>query len=150
MKKTIEGPDRLVIVQDEAMVEEFVGSMPLFIRQFLHTQEKQVTVIYPGANRLAPSVAYKDGGIPVRIIPSVDTPPIQMSRHVLRLLGKPIFATSCLVAEGHMPPSYEEINPLIKSTVELISPLLFGIDESVEYSMVIKYDHHGHISVVRK
>lgn len=150
MKKWFLPLQNMVIVQDEKMLEDFVCSLPYFIRQFLHTQDKQVTVIYPYANYLAPSVANLDGSVPVRIIPSIDTPPIQMSRHVLRLLGKPVFVTTCTVGEWQTPLIYEDIEDHIKAGVELVSPLLFGVDETWDFSMLIKYDHYGHIAVIRK
>lgn len=140
----------MVIVQDERMLEDFVCSLPYFVRQFLRAQDKYVTVVHPLANHIAPSACNKDGSVAVRIIPSLDTPPIQMSRHVLRLLGKPVFVMTCTVADAPMPSVYEEIAPHIKSGVELISPLLFGVDEVGIFSMVIKYDHEGHITVLRK
>ena len=99
MKRSIHPMHRMVIVQDEKMLEDYVCIMPPFIRQFLRAQDKYLTVIYPEAYHLAPSAGNRDGSVPVRIIPSVDTPPIQMSRHVLRLLGKPIFVTTCAVAD---------------------------------------------------
>lgn len=120
----------MVIVQDEIMLEDFVTSLPHFVRQFLRSQDKYITVLYPSAIRLAPSVANKDGSVPVRIIPSIDTPPIQMSRHVLRLLGKPVFVTTCAVGDGPIPEVYEEISAHIKSGVDLVSPLVFGVDET--------------------
>lgn len=93
----------MVIVQDERMLEDFVCSVPYFVRQFLHTQDKYITVVYPFANHIAPSACNKDGSVPVRVIPSIDTPPIQMSRHVLRLLGKPVFVTTCSVGDNEIP-----------------------------------------------
>lgn len=141
----------LVIVQDEEMLEDYVCILPHFIRHFLHTQDNHVTVIHPEAHLIAPSARNKEGGLAVRIIPSVDLPPIQMSRHVLRLLGKPVFVATCTVGESMMlPDSYEDIDNIIKSGVEYISPLLFGIDETANFSMVVKYDPAGHITVLRK
>lgn len=150
MKGVILPLERMVIVQDEKMLEEFVCPLPGFVRQFLHTEKKDTTVIYPLAEKIAAAACYKDGSVPVRIIQSIDLAPIQMSRHVLRLFGKPLFVTTCTVGENTMPSSYEEINDHIKKGTDLISPLLFGVDDSGELSMIIKYDHEGHITVVRK
>lgn len=85
MKKVILPMDRMVIVQDEQMLEDYICPLPYFVRQYMHAQEKHVTVIHPTSGQIAKSATNKDGSIPVRIIPSIDTPPIQMSRHVLRL-----------------------------------------------------------------
>lgn len=150
LKRSIQPMHRMVIVQDEKMLEDYICSMPHFIRQFLRAQDRYLTVIYPNAHHLAPSACNRDGSVPVRIIPSVDTPPIQMSRHVLRLLGKPIFVTTCAVGEGQIPPVYEAIENHIRSWVNLTSPLVFGVDDAGVFSMVIKYDREGHITVVRK
>lgn len=79
------------------MQDDFIAPTPSFVRQFLYLQEKNVTVIFPSAARLARSACLSDGSVPVRILPSNDLPPIQMSRHVVRLLGKPIFASSCTI-----------------------------------------------------
>lgn len=149
MKVTMQQHQRLVIVQDEQMLEKYVTTMPRFIKDYLHQQEKYVTVIFPERGQLAPHACYPDGSIPVRIIPSLDAPPVQMSRHVLRLLGKPILAISALPG-GKQASSYEQIDPVIKSDVGMTSPLLFGIDELGQFSMIIKYDPEGHITVVRK
>lgn len=142
--------DRMVIVQDEQMLEEFVAPLPYFVKDFMHQQEKYVTVVHPFANHISSLACIQWGSLPVRIIPSIDTPPIQMSRHVLRLLGKPIFVTTCRIANWHIPAGYEEIATHIKSGADLLSPLLFGIDDAGVFSMVIKYDLSGHIDVVRK
>lgn len=150
LKTQILPSEQMIIVQDENMLEDFICDIPSFIRQFLHSQEKYVTVIYPIWNRIAPSACFKDGSVPVRVIPSIDTQPIQMSRHVLRLFWKPIFVTSTTVGEGKMPMVYEEITDHIKKWVDLISPLIFGIDETGWFSMIIKYDYDGHIIVVKK
>ncbi len=150
LKKEIQPLDGMVIVQDEQMLEEYICPLPYFVRQFMHKQEKHMTVVHPFANRIAESACLRWGALPVRIIPSVDAPPIQMSRHVLRLLGKPIFVTTCTVDGRRMPTAYEEIEDHIKTGADLISPLLFGIDDVGVFSMVIKYDLAGHIEVVRK
>ena len=140
---------RIVIVQDEQMLEKYITPMPYFIKEYLREQEKYVTVIFPQHGHIAPTACYPDGSIPVRIIPSIDTPPVQMSRHVLRLGGKPILAVACTLP-GKTITSYEQITPEIKSAVGHTSPLLFGIDDLGQPSMIIKYDPEGHISVVRK
>lgn len=142
--------ERMVIVQDEQMLEEFICPLPYFVKNFMHQQEKHVTVVHPFANHVAPVASIPGWGLPVRIIPSIDTQPIQMSRHVLRLLWKPIFVATCRVEGGQMPTWYEQIATHIKSWVDLLSPLLFGIDDAGVFSMVIKYDLAGHIEVVRK
>jgi len=141
--------DRMIIVQDEKMLEDYICPLPHFVRQFLRSQHENFAVIHPLANHIAPSACMNGGTVLVRTIPSIDTPPIQMSRHVIRLLGKPIFVTTCTIGEGVMPQNYEDIEDHVKTGVDHISPLTFGIDESAEFSTVIKYDHEGHITVVR-
>lgn len=140
---------RIVIVQDEQMLEKYIMPMPYFIKEYLREQEKYVTVIFPERGHIAPTACYPDGTIPVRIIPSIDAPPVQMSRHVLRLGGKPILAVACTLS-GKKVGSYAEISPAIKSAVSHTSSLLFGVDDLAQLSTIIKYDPEGHISVVRK
>jgi L-threonylcarbamoyladenylate synthase len=86
MKHNVLPLESMVIVQDEKMLEDYICPLPSFVKQFMHSQDRYVTVVHPFANHLALSACNQDGSVAVRMIPSIDTPPIQMSRHILRLL----------------------------------------------------------------
>jgi len=151
MKGKIFDMEHLVFVQDEAMLEQYIGILPSFVKDYLHRQEDYVTIIYPHPDRIAHGALNPDGSIAVRIVPSIDTLPIQMSRNVLRLLGKPIFVTSCKMTDnGERPMTYQDLDPRIISGVNSISPITFGVDDTNRLSIMITYNDGGQITVLRR
>lgn len=152
MKRVILPWHGIVFVQDEVMLERYITPIPYFVRDFLHHQDREVTVVYNQRWQITPAACCFGGKPWVRTVTSVDVPSVQMTRHILRLFGKPIFVTTIVVDDANMllPRDTDEISPLIKKTVNYISPMTFAADEKWEYSMVITYEDAWSIAIMRK
>ncbi len=152
MKKEIRPDHGIVFVQDEMMVEKYISPIPDFVRHFLHHQEKPVTVIFHETWQIGKQVCEPHKSVKVRIISSVDVPSVQMSRHIIRLFGKPIFVTTAVVESPLiiLPQTAQDIDAGIISSVNYHSYIECTADETWDFSMIITYDDNWTIQTLRK
>ena len=134
----------IILVNSEAMVERYVKDIPEIARELIEVSERPLTIIYPGAKNLAPSITAEDGSGGIRVC---------MDEFCNELIGrfrKPIISTSANIS-GEPSPSY---------FFEISEKILQSVDYTVEHkredrqkhrpSPVIKVEHNGVIKIIRK
>lgn len=156
MKQSFKPQDWVLFVLDEIMLAEYIGEYPSRVKKYLHHQNnKQTAVLYKYDDILHPKVVQKledaTWNITVQILPSIDTLGMQMSRHVLRLFGKPIFVTPAVLSDGldPSPIKYEDIEPAIQHRVWYVSPIRFDGNIVESASWLIAYDDEWWVQVIR-
>ena len=148
-KKIIEIKERpeeksfIVLVDSIQMLEKYVPDFHQVCYDLIDYTDKPLTIIYPSAKGLAPSVLAKDGTVGIRV--TKDENCIKL----IRGLKRPIVSTSANVSSEQSPKSFQDINDSIKKKVDGILELRLTETMS-KPSQIIKIDLSGNVKVIRQ
>lgn len=133
----------ILLVDGFPMLERYIPAFHEVCYDLVDLADKPLTIIYPKAKDLAPSVLAEDGSVGIR----VTRDPICLQ--LIRGIRKPLVSTSAnLSGEAH-PRSFAEINPAIRSGVDAI--VLERTNEQMTTpSQIIKIGLGGEVSIIRK
>lgn len=125
------------------MIEKYIPEFPEVCYDLADLAEKPLTIIYPNAQGLAPTVLAADGSVGIRLTKD----PICLK--LIRAIRKPIVATSANLSGEPHPTSFSEINPAIKDGVNAI--VMERLDEKYTTpSQIIKIGLDSTIQIIRK
>ena len=135
----------IVLAADLDMVAKYVKDVEV--------NDAPMTIIYPGAQYLAPNVAAEDGSVGIRIpLVSEDSPETDggaFCRELVRRLRRPITSTSANVSGQPSPLSFDEIPEEVLSAVDYVVPRSFGRTATGRASQIIKLGLKGEVEVIR-
>lgn len=125
------------------MIEKYIPEFPEVCYDLADLAEKPLTIIYPNAQGLAPTVLAADGSVGIRLTKD----PICLK--LIRAIRKPIVATSANLSGEPHPTSFPEINPVIKDGVNAI--VMERLEEKCTTpSQIIKIGLDSTIQIIRK
>lgn len=132
----------IILVDGFPMLERFIPDFPSVCYDLADFATKPLTIIYPNAKGLAPSIIADDGSVGIRITQD----PICLK--LIRALKKPIVSTSANISGKPFPTNYSEIEIDIKNKVDAI------IEERIEEKMttpsqIIKIGIDGSVKIIR-
>lgn len=133
----------IVLVDGFPMLERYIPEFNEVCYDIVDYSEKPITIIYPNAEGLAPSILAEDGSVGIRITKD----PICLK--LIRGMRKPLVSTSANLSGEPHPTEYGEISEGIKSGVD-------GILEEKQHekmikpSQIIKIGLNGEITIIRK
>lgn len=132
----------IVLVDSFTMLERYIPAFHPICYDLADLATRPLTIIYPNATGLAPSVVAEDGSVGIRIT----SDPVCLK--LIRGLRKPIVSTSANLSGGNSPVSFNEIPDEIKNGVDLI------IEERTNETMsqasqIIKIGLDGQVRVIR-
>lgn len=133
----------IVLVDGFPMLERYIPEFNEVCYDIVDFSEKPITIIYPNAEGLAPSILAEDGSVGIRITKD----PICLK--LIRGMRKPLVSTSANLSGEPHPTEYGEISEGIKSGVD-------GILEEKQHekmikpSQIIKIGLNGEITIIRK
>lgn len=104
----------VLLVDGFQMIERYIPEFAEVCYELADFAEKPLTIIYPNAEKLAPSVIATDGSVGIRITKD----PICLQ--LIRSLKAPIVSTSANLSGEHFPTCFDEIHPTIKEKVNCI------------------------------
>lgn len=111
------GDKSFVLLADSfRMIEKFVPDFPSVCYDLADLAEKPLTIVYPGAKGLAPSVLAEDGSVGIRLTKD------PLCVKLIRSLGKPIVATSANISGFPHPTRFSEIDKQLLNGVDAIVP----------------------------
>jgi L-threonylcarbamoyladenylate synthase len=133
----------IVLVDDFPMLERYVPDFHPVCYDLADLADKPLTIIYPSAKGLAPSVLAADGTVGIRITKDPNC------LKLIRGLRKPIVSTSANISGQPNPTCYGEIDPKIKLGIDTI------LEERLQEKMttpsqIIKIGLDGSVAVIRK
>lgn len=109
------GDKSFILLADSfRMIEQYIPEFPSVCYDLADYAEKPLTIIYPNAKGLAPSVLAEDGSVGIRLTKD----PICI--RLIRALRKPLVSTSANLSGQPAPNCYDEIEVLIKEQVDAI------------------------------
>ncbi len=143
IKKRPENKSFILLVDGFAMLERYIPKFQEVCYDLADFASKPLTIIYPKAKGLAPSVLAKDGSVGIRITKDANC------LKLIRAMRKPLVSTSANYSGEKIPTCFDEIDEKIKSEVNAI------LEEKTEMKMntpsqIIKVDLDGKVTVIRK
>ena len=159
------GAKSLVLLAcDLDMVARHVKTIPSISIDLVEVNDAPMTIIYPGAQYLAPNAVAEDGSVGIRIplvpeeeeeeAPRKAAPKGNLTagafcRELVRRLRHPLVSTSANISGEPTPGSFAEISEEIKAAVDYVVPKPFGNGATGRSSQIIKLGLGGEVEILR-
>ncbi len=142
LKQRPENKSFVLLADGFAMVEKYIPEFPEICYDLVDMSTKPMTIIYPNAKNLAPSVIAQDGSVGIRITKD----PVCLA--LIRKIGRPIVATSANLTGFPQANNYSEIHPSLLAGVDAVCAV--RKDENlIEPSQIIKIGLNSSIEIIR-
>jgi L-threonylcarbamoyladenylate synthase len=142
IKERPENKSFILLVDSFQMIEKYIPEFPAVCYDLADLSDKPLTIIYPNAHGLAPSVIAKDGSVGIRLTKD----PICLS--LIRSIRKPIVSTSANISGSEFPTNFSAIDPKIKTQVDAIVEARLNEQLSTP-SQIIKIGLDSSIQIIR-
>ena len=167
IKRRSEAKSLVLLACDLDMVAKYIKQIPSIAIDLVEVNDAPMTIIYPGAQYLAPNAVAADGSVGIRIplVPETDPSftgstgesPAKRTdltagafcRELVRRLRRPLVSTSANISGEPTPASFAEISEEIKSAVDYVVPKPFGAGASGRASQFIKLGLDGEVEILR-
>lgn len=125
------------------MIQKYIPEFPEVCYDLADLATKPLTIIYPNAKGLAPSVLAKDGSVGIRI---TDDP---VCIKLIRGMRKPLVSTSANLTGESAPTEFKDIRSKITQGVDGIVEDRLK-EKRMRASQIIKIGLGGQVSIIRK
>jgi len=167
IKRRSEAKSLVLLACDLDMVAKYIKQIPSIAIDLVEVNDAPMTIIYPGAQYLAPNAVAADGSVGIRIplVPETDPSfagstgesPAKRTdltagafcRELVRRLRRPLVSTSANISGEPTPASFAEISEEIKAAVDYVVPKPFGAGASGRSSQIIKLGLDGEVQILR-
>ena len=155
IKRRSEAKSLVLLACDLDMVAKYIKEIPSIAIDLVEVNDAPMTIIYPGAQYLAPNAVAADGSVGIRI-PLADeaAQPGKLTagafcRELVRRLRRPLVSTSANISGEPTPADFSEISEEIKSAVDYVVPKPLGAGASGRSSQIIKLGLGGEVEILR-
>lgn len=133
----------VILVDSVQMIEKFIPEFPEVCYDLVDLADKPLTIIYPNARNLAPTVLAADGSVGIRVTKD------PLCLKMIRSMRKPLVSTSANLSGDPNPTRFAEIHASIKENVD------FVVEERLDEvrtaaSQIIKIGVDNSIQIIRK
>ena len=143
IKRRPETKSFIILVDSFQMLEKYVPEFSDVCYELAELAIKPLTIIYPKAKDLAPSVLGEDGSVGIRL--TKDPTCLKL----IRALKKPLVSTSANFSGAAYPTCFDDIDFELKNAVdEIINERL--TEKQISPSQIIKIGLDSSIKIVRK
>ena len=168
IKRRSEAKSLVLLACDLDMVAKYIKQIPSIAIDLVEVNDAPMTIIYPGAQYLAPNAVAADGSVGIRIplvpeeeeeaeadaprkgaAPRNDLTAGAFCRELVRRLRRPLVSTSANISGEPTPASFAEISEEIKAAVDFVVPKPFGAGASGRSSQIIKLGLDGEVQILR-
>ncbi len=145
IKKRPGAKSMVLLASDMDMVARFVRKIPDIAIDLVEVNDKPMTIIYPGAEHLAPSTVADDGSVGIRI------PVSNFCLELIRRFRRPITSTSANISGDPTPLEFDDIPAEIRDAVDYVVPpeILEDKIATGHPSQIIKVEVDGRVKVIR-
>ncbi len=143
LKHRAQGKSMLVLLDSDAKLPSYVQEVPSIAYDLIDAAIRPLTLIYPGARNLAPSLIAPDGSIGIRITRE------KISQAICQQLRVPIVSTSANISGNQTPRFFSEIDPEVVTAVDYVVPLRQDDRTSALPSEIIKLGVHNEVTLIR-
>ena len=145
IKRRSEAKSLVLLACDLDMVARYIREIPQMAISLVEENDAPMTIVYPGAQYLAPGVVAEDGSVGIRI-PLDDG----FCRQVIRKLRHPLVSTSANISGEPAPSGFSDIPEEIKSAVDYVVPASLGAGATGRASQIIKVGLRGEVEIIRR
>ena len=167
IKRRSEAKSLVLLACDLDMVAKYIKQIPSIAIDLVEVNDAPMTIIYPGAQYLAPNAVAADGTVGIRIplVPETDPSftgstgesPAKRTdltagafcRELVRRLRRPLVSTSANISGEPTPATFAEIPEEIKAAVDYVVPKPFGAGATGRSSQIIKLGLGGEVEILR-
>lgn len=143
IKQRPENKSFILLADSFQMIEKYIPEFPDVCYDLADLAERPLTIIYPNAKSLAPSVLAEDGSVGIRLTKD----PICLK--LIRSIRKPLVSTSANISGMPHPTCFDEIDPLILQGVDSIVRERLT-EKCTTPSQVIKIGLDSSVKIIRK
>lgn len=152
IKKRSGAKSLVLLACDLDMVAMHVKEIPNIAIDLVEVNDAPMTIIYPGAQYLAPNVVAEDGTVGIRI-PCVEDETVQgggaFCCELVRRLRKPLVSTSANISGEPTPANFKDISEEIKAAVDYTVPRQLEQGATGKASQIIKIGLGGEVEIIR-
>lgn len=145
IKRRSEAKSLVLLACDLDMVARYIREIPQMAISLVEVNDAPMTIVYPGAQYLAPGVVAEDGSVGIRI-PLEDC----FCRQLVRKLRRPLVSTSANISGEPAPEGFREIPEEIKSAVDFVVPPSLEAGASRRASQIIRVGLRGEVEIIRR
>lgn len=163
IKRRPEAKSLVLLACDLDMVAKYIKKIPSIAIDLVEVNDAPMTIIYPGAQYLAPNAVADDGSVGIRIpldpsfVGSTGESPAKRTdlsagafcRELVRRLRRPLVSTSANISGDPTPSDFSEISGEIKAAVDYVVPKPFGAGATGRSSQIIKLGLGGEVEILR-
>ena len=142
IKERPENKSFILLVDSFQMIEKYIPEFPAVCYDLVDLSDKPLTIVYPNAQGLAPSVIAQDGSVGIRLTKD----PLCLS--LISSIRKPIVSTSANISGSSFPTNFSSIDPKIKEQVDAIVEARIN-EQLTAPSQIIKIGLDSSIQVIR-
>lgn len=142
IKKRPTNKSFILLVDSFQMIEKYIPEFPAICYDLVDLSDKPLTIVYPNAQGLAPSVLAEDGSVGIRLTKD----PICLA--LIRSIRKPLVSTSANISGHPFPTNFSNIDPQIKDQVDVIVEERIS-EQLTTPSQIIKIGLDSSIQVIR-
>ena len=143
IKNRPENKSFIILVDSVQMIEKYIPEFPDVCYDLIDVSDKPLTIIYPNAKGLAPSILADDGSVGIRVTKD----PICLK--LIRSMRKPLVSTSANLSSEANPSCFADVNQQIKDQVDAIVMEKLEAKNNIA-SQIIKIGLNYSIQVIRK
>lgn len=143
LKKRAVGKSMLVLIDGDAKLPSYVTEVPDIAYDLIDAAVRPLTIIYPHARNLAPSLLAQDGSIGIRITQE------PFSQALCRQMRVPVVSTSANISGATTPRFFCEIASEVKEAVDYVVPVKQDDTTPCQPSEIIKVEVGNLITLIR-
>ena len=143
IKHRNEAKSLVLLACDLDMVARHIRQIPSIAIDLEEVNDAPMTIVYPGAQGLAPGVVAEDGSVGIRI------PRHEFCRELVKRLRRPLVSTSANISGEPAPATFNEIGADIKDAVDWCAPRRFEAGATGRASQIIKLGLRGEVEIIR-
>ena len=134
----------VMLVDGPDMLSRYIREVPEIAWQILEINDKPLTIIYPGAERLATNAISEDKYAAFRI------PDHQFCRSLIRRFGKPLVSTSANISGSDAPDFFESVSIDIIEAADWVADNSFESESTGKPSAIMMLGLSGEVKIIRE
>ena len=143
LKRREDSKSLVLLASDLDMVAKHIRQIPSIAIDLVEVNDSPMTIIYPGAQYLAPNAVAADGTVGIRI------PDHEFCHELIRRFRRPIVSTSANISGEPTPKRFDEISEEIRAGVDYAVPKALEAGSTGKASQIIKIGLSGEVEIIR-
>ena len=144
IKGRSEAKSLIILLDTDAKLQSYVSEVPEIAYDLIEYAENPLTIIYSGAKNIATNAIAQDGSIGIRIVKH------KFCEQLLQRFRKPIISTSANLSGNPAAATFDEIEDIIKESVDYIVDWEQENKEEKKASTIMKLEPGGLFTFIRK